>query len=459
MRTTITKHTLYAVLVIVLFLLSSDLGLFSSYDGLVVAMVLSIFFPQYSIFLLIAVCVYQDSPGLSSWGWYLAFLFVSIILIKRNIKGVLKAITGNYLILFATVLIAYVILISAIYNYTGVFPQSPQRPYLIVGLLIYLMIISAYAGILELNKNAKYYNTLSVITALLLLHAIGVAVGQIFYGPLFLSSAYGSSAILESSQLIEASTLGIPRLTGTYNTPNGFAFCGILLSLIYYMSQENRKIGLKDALIYLTITLFFSVVAQSKALILFSLLSFIAFTFLMIQKQSIRYVLVLLVSIFVLLLLSVNSDISKSDFSTILSSFRAENIVDLKSFGYRSLAWSYVLTGLPDFAWLTGTGLSHWPIFFFEKLPFTLSDPHTFVLSYIGTFGLPGVMFFFYILFRILKRYHTASSQRKFLLIALLIILLVKDLVSTPYLLGNTPLTFLIWLLIFYALNKRTRDR
>jgi len=263
----------------------------------------------------------------------------------------------------------------------------------------------------------------------------------------FLSSAAGFINIDESAQLLNKTAIGFSRLTGTYSTPNGFALCMVLLSLLYFSSLEKLKFT--NLIIYSVVILSFSVAALSKGLIAFSLLSIMFYSLFLIKRKIIRSFLYCLFFITVVLITILPTNIEMLLAGTALSdSLRLDNILNNQNLGHRGEAWATILKEFTVVSWVFGTGISHWPIFFSTYLSFSLSDPHTLIFSYIGSYGILGVIYFIYLIYSLIKEKKLNSQNHYFLMGSLLSMFIVKDLISIPYILGNTPLTFLIWLLI-----------
>lgn len=440
------KAEIVPLFIIIFFMLSCDLGVISQYDGVISSIMLALLFPQYAFILLIAISAYQDSPGMSTWGWYLSFVSVFLILIAHNIHYFIKKVFKNRLFVFTYIVITYGLVISSFYDITGIYPQAESRPYYVSGLLMYIMVAGGFLARLELLKTRKekaFKKTLLIIV----FHSIAVILYQMFVSASFLSSAAGFENISESVQLLDKTAIGFSRLTGTYNTPNGFALCLVLLSLLYFSSLAKLKF--KSLMIYSLVIVFFSVAALSKGLIAFSLLSIMFYSLFLIKRKIVRIFLYFLVFITVALIAILPTNIETLLTGTALSdSLRLDNVLNNQNLGYRGEAWATILKEFTITSWLFGTGISHWPIFFSTHLSFSLSDPHTLVFSYIGSYGILGVMYFIYLLYSLIKAKKPSSQYQYFLIGSLLSIFIVKDLMSIPYIFGNTPLTFLIWLLI-----------
>ena len=97
---------------------------------------------------------------------------------------------------------------------------------------------------------------------------------------------------------------------------------------------------------------------------------------------------------------------------------------------------------------------SHWPVLFDKYLDYSLSDPHSILFSIPGTYGVVGVIFYVTLLafwiFEAVRRRHAA----RVLALSFILLLFGKDLFSIPYLIGNTPITFALWLAMGVAFMR-----
>lgn len=126
--------------------------------------------------------------------------------------------------------------------------------------------------------------------------------------------------------------------------------------------------------------------------------------------------------------------------------------------GSREWSWLAVVRELSAVDWIFGVGVSAWPEFFQQQVGIPLSDPHSVVLSIPGTYGLVGILFYVMLLSLLATRYQPhVADKRRLAVYLLLLLFLGKDLVSIPVLIGNTPLTFLIWLILGLALGDWAR--
>lgn len=448
-----------SLLIIVIFfiLFVADLGLFSIADAAIVAILLSAIFRRLALYILILVGTLQDTPGLAGAWWYVGFVGVGCVVIVHSLlsvamKSQMRLNMEVSLLLFALTVACYGILISHFSVSWLDLDQSSTRPYPIVGGLILFNIVCAYYSFHLLNLQKSDALLLRLLLLIVMMHAVFVAGVQVLITPAFLSSAVSSVDFEGSGQLATVSSLGFARVTGTYATPNGFALVVVLLLLFWLTTYRQRRVPIIFIVFFALFGVGVSLLSLSKAMLGFSFFCTAAVLF----SVGITGVASRLLS-FTLLLLSVLlfSDIVFNE--AVLDAFRV-NALDWDVDTYRNIAWRAVINGFEWNNWLFGTGLSHWPVFFEKSVGFRLSDPHTWVFTYAGTFGVLGFLFFAYVIWSLLYRYMSHPPIGKALALCLGGLLLVKDAVSIPYLLGNTPLTWFIWLLIFYVCSGKLRQ-
>lgn len=441
------QGTLLLVLV-GLTILIADAGLFTIGDAAIFAILVSVVFRHLAVYMLILVGTLQDTPGLAGAWWYVGFVGVGCVVIVHSHMAGRNAPRKTWsaeltLLLFALGVVAYGTLISFFSDSWLDLEQSFDRPFYIVGGLIAFNIVCAYYSVPLLYKGKQWVSFLRAPLTLILLHMMVAALIQALIDPSFLASAVASIDFESTGQLATVTSLGFTRITGTYATPNGFALVSVLLLLFWLPSYRHHRVPLYFVLIFIVIALLISTLSLSKAMLAFSALcSAVMLLFVGLRSSISRSIVAVLVGVSLILL----SDIIFNP--VVLDSFRIDAL-DWDADTYRNMAWRAVIDGFIPSNWFLGTGLSHWPVFFEKTVGFKLSDPHTWIFSYVGTFGILGFVFFAFVLWRLVSSYFLHAAGGRALMICLLVLLLIKDAVSIPYLLGNTPLTWFIWVLIF----------
>ena len=436
------------------FIIITDSGILGSHGGLFYSLFVSIFLPAISPFLLIQIALTQDSPGFSGYDWYIAFIFVSFVmtinfLIRFNFKSLLKNRDLVLIMFIAIFAILYALIVSYINVFFDGMPQSSTRPPYIVGILMLIMLVSGVVSGSYLYSFSNKDKLISQFVLLLLSHNFLIALIQILFDPSLFASQNAISQLTGYAQLVNPTAFGFPRITGLYLTPNGFALSSILVYLVYFIYSSD--FDLKSIFSFFTISLLVTIVFFSFSKALMSYLFIMALIFFLIARPKYRFILGLLAIIILISCLTV------CNLEEINKSFRISE--GLSSDSYRHQAWALTLKEFDTLKWIFGTGLSYWPIFFESHLGFSLSDPHSYLLSIPGTFGIIGVIFYFILIVILVKNLINQTTLRKKLAIwALLSLIIVKDAVSIPYLFGNTPLTYLIWLIVFGVLKNNTEQ-
>jgi hypothetical protein len=113
--------------------------------------------------------------------------------------------------------------------------------------------------------------------------------------------------------------------------------------------------------------------------------------------------------------------------------------------GIRATAWEAIVTNMSYRDWLFGTWLSHWPEFFETHIGYKFSDPHCWIFSALGLFGLMGLLYYAYLARMLWSCMRSGILPRKLVAALLLIMLFLKDLNSVQYLFNYNPISFLIW--------------
>ncbi len=414
----------------------ADFAPFTKYDAVVVAIFLSLLIPSLSVYILIVLVTYQDAPGISGVWWYVAFISVGSITFLWACRSGLSYLRNNiviYLLIGSILVVLYGVLNSYFQEYFGGIPQSDDRNPLLVGMLmIYMPVVSVFSFTQLYNREDEVFRK---IIYLILIHSIIVSFMQVINVDYF-HSVEGVSQVHLSDQLYVPTKIGIPRIAGTYLTPNGWAYCNILL-LIFILCGTNREKSIRgfEVLFFALGCLFFSIIAFSKALLLFSVFSIIFILFIF-RPRILVIAFILLASIFLTLGVM---DLNLSSFS---SAFRVDRV---SQESYRFMMWSEILSDFNVMNWFFGVGFGYWPIFFMDHLDIVIHDPHSYIFSIPGNFGFLGVLLYFILFFVLVRKYLLSKEIRRILSALLLFLFFVKDAFSYPYFLGNTPLTFMIW--------------
>ena len=450
---------------IALLLVLADLGPIGpasmTIGGLLTATLLPVTAP-YSI---LAMAAIQDAPGQAGIWWYVGVVLLGIIIIAHEFPAIVRLFRtvenrpAGAILQASILVVIYAAVMSFFYDWTGLFHQSADRPYLIVAALMIIMMTNGVATALSLSRDETNCSLLKATALLLLAHALGLAAVQMYFNPTFMTSPGGADAILEASQLTDATELGYARAHGTYLTPNGFALAYTLLLLMVVVRHPNKPVSLRGVIVFTVVSIGLATAALSKSMISFGIVTSIVMA-VQAYKTNTGLSAVLHGNIKVAVGAAIVAAVGLAVVTNaehFSSAFRISEDGFADS-SYRAQAWDLVLEKFDWMSWVFGTGLSHWQVLFDENLSFRLSDPHTFLLSIPGTFGAVGVVFFLVLIFALAKIAYYSTGSRRILAVSLMTLFLIKDLVSIPYLLGNTPITFLIWILITLVLNPGSAD-
>jgi hypothetical protein len=435
--------------------LVAQLGLISPYDGLVYVITGAMFWPGSAPYLLIIVSSIQDGRGFAVPSFYYAFIVISGIMIssfflhffrKNRNPGITSERMMTVLPAVALAAIAYSFFVSIL----GIYEQSYSRHYILVGILMAFMVISGTIAARRIAEDRDGHRKVWLVSAICLVHALLVGILQLAVGPDIFTSDPGMEAGIE--QLVDTFALseyiepGYLRLGGPFLTPNAFALVNALLLMLLIRSYKSQKIGTLFISLYVCVGAFSMFLSLSKAMAAF----FIATTLVLIWNYSRRAWVIFALPI-VLISCVLIPGIDWSDWESAIAVFRWRGVSNL---GARDILWNAVFDEFGWKQWLFGMGLTPWENFYSAYMQYPAADPHSYILSVPGRFGLPGAALYIltaYILFKRLRLQHPL----KLLVAACLITLLfLKDLVSVPYLIHNNPVSFLIWLNICLLLVR-----
>jgi len=421
----------------------SDLGMFSVADGVIYALAVTVLFPSMAPYFLVAICSFQDAAGLSMFWWYAGTVLFGLIVISSwsANKGIQALMASRVAlpVMAALIVIVYAASISMLQIFLHGHPQSESRPPLIVGGLMAWMMFAGVAATFELFRDDRFADRLRWLVLVLVANGLLVAFSKAIFGLEVFASASGLEQVREATQLIKPSSLGLPRLIGTYLTPNGFALCYGLLMLL--LLTAKTRVSDAYTIGYALLGGVLALITFSKAMAVFFAVSILI---LIAQSRYAKYALFVIGTCGLIIVVYLGAGV---EWQVLAEAFRVPT-GGAGGLGYRSEAWKLVMQTftIPD--WLFGTGLAYWPILFEQNLGYSLSDPHTYLLSIPGTYGLLGVMFYVLMGLRLAGVVKNESGAKAALAFILLILFFVKDIASIPYLIGNTPLTLLIWMLI-----------
>lgn len=127
---------------------------------------------------------------------------------------------------------------------------------------------------------------------------------------------------------------------------------------------------------------------------------------------------------------------------------------DLQSLGVRGELWQATLHYMDLGDWLFGYGLTHYPVFVKTTLGYYGSDPHNWILSVSGMFGILGLLFYAVLIKKLLRKSFSINTKERAIAACLLLFFIGREFGNTQYVLNNNPLCCLYWIsisLVFFA--------
>jgi hypothetical protein len=275
-----------------------------------------------------------------------------------------------------------------------------------------------------------------------LLHVIVITLLELKLGPFFCASQQGALEIASAAQLTESGERGISRLTGTFLTPNNLAFVPALLLLLILWTLRSRSLPWWYIVLYAPVGSLLALLGGSR-----SMLAFFCTTSAVLCWHKSRLASTLCLVLGVIAVTSANIDWAA------LSAFARLDTLDFSD-NSRSLLWSAVWEDFTYTDWLFGAGLTFWSnIFGGAFADRDVLDPHNWVLSTIGMFGVTGLAFYVWLAIRLVKAGRMELKSQQALTVNLLILYFCKDLVSVQYLFNNHPNSCLSWLVLCLAIS------
>jgi len=418
----------------------ADAGLATEADGVIVALVFALLRPRLMPYLLLVIAGFQDAKGLSGIFWYGGTLALGGMTLLSNGARLPQAMREGRrdfrdLAVIALLVIVYAITSSYVQRWFGIHEQATNREPIVIGLLEIAMLLIGVALWERLSADPRAGSRIGMVLWLTLLNGLAVSIARMYLGTDQFVSAAGAEGMQEGGeQLFEDTPLGFPRLTGTYLTPIGFAmYIGYLLVLWQAVKREQR-VRWTFVLLYIVIGVGMALASLSKDMAIFFVLTGLAFG--SIRRSLVIPVLLVLVALAV-------AGLSVVGLDGISEAFRFETGTSEES--YRAIAWLAIVQSFHWTDWVFGTGIAYWPVFLERTVGFSLSDPHTWVLSIPGTYGLLGLAFYALLGLFLLDAARQVTGYLRSVAICLGCMFFVVDASSIPYVIGNTPLTMMLW--------------
>jgi hypothetical protein len=445
-----SRDNLKLLIICLGFFVVADLGIATKYDAVIYIAGVAIIFRRFTPYLLILVASLQDGPGFAPPSDYISFCLLFIILFVRFLSGYIDNSVRIPKPLMRVAVGALLVITYGLYNSILFgYAQSSDRPYYLIWLLMSVMVISGAVAATEIARQRQGLQQLKVVAIICILQILVVLLLQMKYGVNCLKSPEGAEAIRMENTEFWATDLGLIRLTGPFLSPNAASLATALLWMLLIISYQNQSVGYRFIGLYSLMGIFICTLTFNRSMIMV----YAGSTLFMLWNRSKKCFMALGGVALIGLVYLATSGIAEKLWDVASLAFRWRG---MDSLGERAKTWGAVINEFTWKEWVLGTGLSHWPELFakYERIP--AKDPHNFLLSIPGTFGIVGIIFYLaiaYILFKYLK---DKLVWKKIIAVCLILILFVRDLFAVPLFLNNSPMSYLIWLnlgLLFVMTN------
>ena len=416
-------------------------GIYTSFDGPLFAIAGSLIFPQWRPCLLLMVLSVQDAPGqVVPFDYFgvagISGLMIITAMLRRDATP-LSAETRalRRMLFFGLAIVGFGIANSAVQHRFGFHEQSSNRPFAIIGVLMWMMMITGYLAHREISKDPLSAVRVQTVAVCILVHIFLMTGLQVVFGPLVGSSPQGAAEMRELDQMMNAGARGIARLTGPFLSPNLLASVPGLFMLIILRSQKASTISVQFIAAFFTVGLAAALLGGARTMFVF----YIAGTAAMTWTRSPKHTLIagMLAAPCVLML-----DIPWSELLVMM------RLKDLQSLGVRGELWQSSLHYMDLNDWVFGFWLTHFPVFCKSHLGYYGSDPHNWILSASQMFGVLGLVFYFVLIKTLLKKCFSFQSKERAIAICLLLFFVGREFANTQYVLNNNPLCCLYWIMI-----------
>ena len=446
-RSVVSAEVIKGILLSAAYFAISQLGIETRYDGPMFAVVASVLLPQWRPCLLLMVLSVQDAPGQVVRFDYLGVAGISAIMILmaaiQRVGAPLTMETKEFrgLLRLGLVLVVYGIFSSAVQQHFGLHQQSQTRPYAIIGCLMAMMMVTGYLTHRELSADSLSSVRVQTVTVCILGHIFLMAGLQVFLGSMFGASPQGAEEMRQLFQLMDGGARGMPRLTGPFLSPNILASAPGLFMLIILRYKKTPNISPQFIACFFVIGMTAAFLGGARTMFVFYLVGTAAMTWTLSPRYTILAGVLLAPVIIVM-------DIPWSNLLVMM------RLKDLQSLGVRGELWQATLQYMDTGDWLFGYGLTHFPVFVKTVLGYYGSDPHNWILSAAGMFGVFGLLFYAVLIRKLIRKSFSIQTKERAIAICLLLFLVGREFGNTQYVLNNNPLCCLYWIsisLVFFS--------
>lgn len=448
------SEVLRAVVISVVYFAIANIGYVTPYDSVVFILGLAIIAPSWRPYLLLLVASVHDSPGQADPSVYAGVCGITCLMSfsaimnprLRQAARTSEDRAFTRLVFCGLLLVTYGLVNSWVQQTLQLHEQYADKPYYLLGGLMAMMIVSGFLAHRILAEDKFASVRLRTICAMILGHILIITLLQTVFGPGFGASSKGMAIISQMFELMDGGSRGMARLTGPFLSPNTLAMLPCLYLLIYLRASPGKDISDKFIVAFGAVGLVLAILGGARSMFGFYLL---ACGVLMWTKSPRRAIGLGVAALPMLFVVGVPWD-------NILVLMRFQDVDSLQSLGMRGAYWNACIHNLTREQWLYGSGLSHWPVFLKYYVGYPGADPHNWVFSMAGSFGLPGLLFYTCLGFVLLKRGFTGPRRYRAIALCLFMLLLGRDLVNVQYVVNNHAMGSLYWLCIASAFTSQS---
>jgi len=347
------------------------------------------------------------------------------------------------LLRFALVIVTYGVFNSAVQHRFGYHEQSSSRPFAIIGALMCMNAIAAYLAFREVKETPLADVRIRTAIVCILVHIFLIAGLQLVLGPMFGASPRGIEEMKQLFSMMHAQGgRSFARLTGPFLSPNLLAAVPGLLMLIHLRYQRGAAISVRFITTFFCVGMTAAILGGARTMFVFYVAGTAAMTWTRSPKHT------MLAGMFCAPLLLV-VDIP---WGQILSIMRLK---DLHSLGVRGELWQASLHMMNFNDWMWGFGLTHFPVFCRDHLGYYGSDPHNWILSAAGMFGIFGLLFYGALIRNLLRGMFVFGMKERAICICLFLYFIGREFGNTQYVLNNSPMCCLYWFAISLMFVRR----
>ena len=443
-----------AVVMSVAYFSIAGLGLFTAFDAIGFVLGLAIIAPAWRPYLLLLVVSVHDAPGQADPSVYAGVCGITCLMLfstvmNPRLRGGARSADDRVftrLVLCGLLLVAYGIASSFVQQKLQLHEQLEDRPYYVLGGLMAMMMVSGYLANRLLAADPFASVRLRTVSAMILGHILLITLLQTVFGPSFGASGTGAAAISELYELIDGGDRGMARLTGPFLSPNTLAMLPCLYLLIYLRASRGGEISDNFILTFACVGVAVAVLGGARSMFGFYLLATGMLVWTKSPKRALALGLIGLPAVFIV----------GVPWDDLLVLMRFHDIDSLQSLGMRGAYWNACLHNLTREQWLFGSGLSHWPVFLRYYVGYPGADPHNWVFSMAGSFGIPGLLFYASLGMLLLRRGFSGPKRYRAIALCLLVLLLGRDLANVQYVVNNHAMGCLYWVCIGCAFTSQS---